>query len=66
MELASGVHCLPLDVVLELVRLINIQRNHVTWEIGCGELLLAFGLSCAAQGGTVVATDLCEFKIAIY
>jgi hypothetical protein len=60
MELVTGVHSLPLDVVLELVRLIDMKPNEVSWEIGCGELLLAFGLSSATNGGVVVATDLCE------
>jgi precorrin-6B methylase 2 len=60
MQLAKGVHCLPLDMVYELVRVIQIRPLDVSWEIGCGELLLACSLSAAADGGTVVATDLSE------
>jgi hypothetical protein len=63
MELATGVHSLPLDVLLELVRLIDVRPNHVSWEIGCGELLVSFGLSAASHGGIVVATDLCECDV---
>jgi hypothetical protein len=58
LNLPTGVHAMPLETVLDLIAAINITEQDISWEIGAGELKLAFSLSAAAKGGTVVATDL--------
>ncbi len=56
-ELAGGVHALHLEAVLQLISWIGIEVDDQCWELGCGEMKLAFALSCAAEGGLVLATD---------
>ncbi len=58
LHLITGVHAMSLKAVLQLLSRINICERDTSWEIGAGELKLAFSLSAAAKGGTVVATDL--------
>ncbi len=54
----GGTHPLKLKALLSLIETINVLAGEISWEIGCGGLRLAAGLSCAADAGVVVAMDL--------
>jgi hypothetical protein len=56
-DLTGGVHALQLDAVLLLLKWLRVELDDQSWELGCGEMKLAFALSCAAEGGLVLATD---------
>ncbi len=56
--LVDGTHALPKRATLTLIELIQVKSGDVSWEIGCGSLELAYSLSCAADGGRVIAVDL--------
>jgi hypothetical protein len=38
--------------------MIDVEEGDTFWELGCGEMKLAFALSAAANGGMVVGTEL--------
>jgi hypothetical protein len=56
----NGVHSLPEKVINKLILHLGIKKNDTFWEIGVGVPLLAFSLSAAAEGGTVIGTDIGE------
>lgn len=65
-NLVGGTHKLPKTATLTLIDTIQVHTGDISWEIGCGSLELAFSLSCAANGGRVVAMDLSEFVSNIF
>jgi hypothetical protein len=62
-SLPGGVHALPLDVVLRLVKFIGVLPGDCSWDIGCGDNRLSSSLSAAASGGTVVCTDIGKLRV---
>jgi ubiquinone/menaquinone biosynthesis C-methylase UbiE len=58
LNLSGGVHALSRKHTIELIGLIGVQPDDTCWELGCGEMNLAFALSAASLGGLVIATDL--------
>ena len=57
-EIAGGVHGLGVKHTLSLIQILGVDCGDETWELGCGEGNLAFSMSAAADGATVVATDI--------
>ncbi len=49
---------LPKNVIKRLLMYLRVQPGDTFWELGAGECILAYCLSAAADGGTVVATDI--------
>jgi hypothetical protein len=49
---------LPFAAIKKLLMYLQVQPGDTFWELGAGECRLAYCLSTAAHGGTVVVTDV--------
>jgi hypothetical protein len=58
--LDGGTHSLSRGNIKKLAIHLGIKKDDTFWEIGVGVPFLAFSLSAAAEGGTVIATDIGE------
>ncbi len=59
--MTGGTHSLSKKNIKKLIAHLGIKKNDNFWEIGLGLPLLGFSLSAAAEGGTVIGTDIGKY-----